>query len=283
MNFLILTFSLKVALSNIFFRVAQAISTWADTANVYTLFVKRRIFSSVFTLNYCTLEKSYLDSLYEDVFSKYAYSLAFGGYLKIDAIVKTTALLFLIRQKKKGHDKVDISRQKVSKKIQSLIPHSYLVKKTEDEWVERIATSLSYNVKWQELDFQGLYQEFLSIFINSPLFAASYFLYKKKDNIGDRTIPIDGVFCVNVFGIFFFSQTNRDKPSFCMRFEELSYVIGYDTICKICYVDKKFGVEVQTTLETSRARELTEDVISYASIRNLEKTYVTPPLSPKML
>ena len=149
-----------------------------------------------------------------------------------------------------------------------------MIKKAEKEWVERIEGILTYNVKWREMGMLDLYREFIGIFVNSALFAASSFSYKKKDNIADRSLPIEGIVAVNIFGIFFFAQNHRDKPMYYLYFEELSYVLGHGNIFKISYIDRKFGSEVQATLETSHARELAEDIISYASVRNLEKNYV---------
>jgi len=250
-------------------------SKWGDSTKQSTLLVKRRIFCSAFTLNIQRLDKVHLESLYENISHSYSNTITFGEYLKIDAIVKITALLYLIRQKRKGHEKIEINIGKISKAVNEMIPRPYLMKKEENEWVERIEGILNYNVKWQELDLNELYREFLYIFTSSPLFAASYFFYKKKDNIADRSLPIEGVICVNVFGLFFFNQQHRDKPSYYLYFEDLSYVIGNDQTFKICYIDKKFGTEIQATLETPRARELAEDIISYSSIRNLEKNYVS--------
>lgn len=249
-------------------------SKWGDV-QIFSLVVKRRVFCSAFTLNIKTIDTPYLESLYEDTFHKFSHCFAFAEYLKIDSVVKIAAVLYLIRQRRKGRDKIEIHEDKITKALSDLIPRSYMIKKTEHEWVERIIGNLNYNLKWLELDLKSLYREFLGVFAACPIFAGSYFSYKKKDNIADRSLPIDGIFCINIFGMFFFQHHQRDKPSYCLYFEEVSYVVGNDNTCKLAYMDKKFGTEVSATLETPRARELVEDMISYAYVRNLEKNHVS--------
>lgn len=156
-----------------------------------------------------------------------------------------------------------------------------------------------------------LKEEFLSSLKSYPLFTGITYECRIQDNLNLSHARIDTFLCINLFGIFLFHSSPRDKPIRSIFYEEIIYAIGSNFELSLSYFekDKIFNtssklleknsnliitdknkdyknpnnnlnnindgttneVKINFFLRNRRGMELNEDIISYAILRTREK------------
>lgn len=256
-------------------RLVELMGHWPDNGPGHGHFqVKRRVLSSVFTLNLESLEGDIFESFYSDTLHLYFEKKVFVDYIKIETVTKIAGLLYILRQKQKKIEEIKVTTEKIAKSLSDCIPNFFLITKDAADWAARVANFLNTHIRYHDCTTSELKHEILQQLEGSALFASSHFDFRKKDNLALKNIPIEGLVAVNVFGVYFFTAANKDRPYFMLNYEEITYVIGYGNECKLAFEDKQIKQEIIVTLETPRAYEFSTDILAYAQMRMLEKDRV---------
>ena len=151
-------------------------------------------------------------------------------------------------------------------------------------------------------------EEFLSSLKSYPLFTGITYECQIQDNLNLNHARIDTFLCLNLFGLFLFPSSLRDKPVRSIFYEEIIYVIGSNFELSLSYFEKEkifntsgklpeknhnlimteknkdynlmssninegsiSEVKLNVFLKNNRGKELNEDIISYAVLRTREK------------
>lgn len=138
------------------------------------------------------------------------------------------------------------------------------------EWVERVtkqATRFSNFTKASENDLKLI---FLKELKNCRCYASTSFFFQKHGTSSSiKSIPYDGICCIDFFGITFYEKKNQEKPVFAFSYDFLTFVVGNLDTINFGFYDSKEKMEHQIILTTSRAREICEDALGYLEMRLL--------------